>query len=70
MGVIGKEFIRDELVYVPARMYVRKHYVETIRCTSCGIDESRDNENDKDIPKHIPIKAGLFQMVLPFRLRL
>ena len=44
MKVIGKEFIRDELVYVPARMFVRKHYVETICCTSCGIDENRDNE--------------------------
>ena len=28
--VIGKEFIRDELVYVPARMFVRKHYVESL----------------------------------------
>jgi transposase len=50
MEVIGKEFIRDELVYVPARMFVRKHYVETVRCVSCGIDESRDNEREEDIP--------------------
>lgn len=33
--VIGKEFIRDELVYVPAIMFLRKHYVETTRCVSC-----------------------------------
>ncbi len=26
MEVIGKEFVRDELVYVPARMFVIKHY--------------------------------------------
>ena len=39
MKVIGKEFVRDELVYVPARMFVRKHYVETICCTSCGIKD-------------------------------
>ncbi len=57
MEVIGKEFIRDELVYVPARMFVRKHYVETTRCVSCGIDESRDNENTEDIPKQVIIKA-------------
>ncbi|MGN1086170.1 MAG: IS66 family transposase [Porcipelethomonas sp.] len=57
MEVIGKEFVRDELVYVPARMFVRKHYVETTRCVSCGIDESRDNENDKDIPKQVFGKA-------------
>lgn len=30
MEVIGKEFVRDELVYVPARMFVRKHYVESL----------------------------------------
>ena len=57
MEVIGKEFVRDELVYVPARMFVRKHYLETTRCVSCGIDESRDNENDKDIPKQVFGKA-------------
>ena len=53
MKVIGKEFVRDELVYVPARMFVRKHYVETICCTSCGIDENRDNEREDDIPKQV-----------------
>lgn len=26
MEVVGKEFVRDELVYVPAKMYLRKHY--------------------------------------------
>ena len=53
MEVIGKEFIHDELVYVPARMFVRKHYVETVRCVSCGIDESRDNEREEDIPDRV-----------------
>ena len=63
--VIGKEFILDELVYVPARMYVRKHYVETIRCVSCGIDESRDNENNKDIPKQVIVKAAAPAALIP-----
>ena len=53
MEVIGKEFVRDELVYVPARMFVRKHYVEKTRCVSCGIDESRDNEREDDIPVQV-----------------
>jgi len=53
MKAIGKNFIRDELVYVPARMFVRKHYFETICCTSCGIDESRDKECEDDIPKQV-----------------
>ena len=65
MEVIGKEFIRDELVYVPARMFVRKHYVETTRCVSCGIDESRDNENDKDIPNQVIIKAAAPAALIP-----
>lgn len=44
MKSIGKEFVRDELVYVPAKMFVRKIYVEKTRCVSCGIDEGRDNK--------------------------
>lgn len=58
MEVIGKEFVRDELVYVPARMFVRKHYVETTRCVSCGIDESRDNENTEDTIVYIIWRVG------------
>ena len=57
MKVLGKEFVRDELVYVPARMFVRKHYVETICCTSCGIDENRDNEREDDIPVQVILKS-------------
>lgn len=42
MNTVGREFIRDELVYVPARLFVRKHYAEVLKCTECGSDESRD----------------------------
>lgn len=42
MTVIGKEKIRDELVYVPARLFLRRHIAEVVKCTSCGMDESRD----------------------------
>ena len=42
MTVIGKEKIRDELVYVPARLFLRRHVAEVVKCTSCGMDESRD----------------------------
>ena len=42
METIGKEFVRDELVYVPAKMYVRKHYAEVLKCPSCGTDEAKD----------------------------
>lgn len=46
-------------------MFVRKHYVETTRCVSCGIDESRDNENDEDIPKQVIIKAAAPNALIP-----
>lgn len=34
MTVIGKEKIRDELVYVPARMFLRRHIAEVAKCTA------------------------------------
>lgn len=43
MIVIGKEKIRDELVYVPARMFLRRHVAEVVKCTSCGMDEAKDS---------------------------
>lgn len=39
---VGKEFIRDELCYVPARLFVRKHYAQVMKCGSCGMDEAED----------------------------
>lgn len=50
MKTIGKEFVHDELVYERARLFIRKHYVEVVKCTSCGKDESKDAELD-DIEK-------------------
>ena len=46
MEVIGKEFVRDELVYVRARVFVRKHYVEVLKCTACGSDAAKDELNE------------------------
>ena len=50
MKTVGREFVRDELVYVPAKLYILKHYVEVVKCVKCGTDESRDAEHD-DIEK-------------------
>lgn len=44
MTVIGREKIRDELVYIPAQLFIRRHMAEVVKCTSCGMDESRDAE--------------------------
>lgn len=42
MIVIGKEKIRDELVYIPAQLFIRRHVSEVVKCPVCGMDESRD----------------------------
>ena len=33
MTVIGKEKIRDELVYVHAQLFIRRHVAEVVKCT-------------------------------------
>lgn len=40
--VIGTQKMRDELVYIPARLFLRRHIAEVGVCTECGMDESRD----------------------------
>ena len=64
MKTVGKEFVHDELVYVPAKMFIRKHYVEVVKCTSCGKDESKDAELD-DIEKEHFRKATAPAMLIP-----
>ena len=44
MVVIDKEKVRDELVYIPAKLFVRRHFAEVVKCTSCGKDEARDEK--------------------------
>lgn len=56
MQTVGKDFVREEIVYVPAKMYRRLHYVEVLKCASCGIDEAKDAEFE-DVPKQIFVKA-------------
>ena len=64
MKTVGKEFVHDELVYVPAKLYIRKHYVEVVKCTSCGKDASKDAELD-DIEKEHFRKAKAPDMLIP-----
>ena len=42
MEPVGKEYVRQELVWIPARCFVRNIYVEVRKCPSCGTDESKD----------------------------
>ena len=64
MKQVGKEFVHDELVYVPAKLFIRKHYVEVVKCVSCGKNESRDAELD-DIEKEHFRKATAPAMLIP-----
>ena len=64
METVGKEFVRDELVYVPAKLFVRKHFVEVVKCTKCGKDESNDT-NQGDISKCVFKKATPSKPLIP-----
>ena len=64
METIGKEFVRDELVYVPARLFVRKHYAEVVKCPSCGEDEAQD-PNYSDVPAPVFKKATIPAPMIP-----
>lgn len=62
--VIGREHVRDELVYVPARLFVRKHFSEIRKCTACGMDESRDADLP-DVAKQRFFKGAVPPPMIP-----
>lgn len=64
METIGKEFVRDELVYVPAKLFVRKHYAEVLKCASCGLNEAKD-ETLPDIENCRFVKASVPAPMIP-----
>ena len=64
MVPMGKEKIRDELVYLPAKLYVRRHFAEVVKCVSCGKDESRDSVQADVEPCSIR-KAAVPEAMLP-----
>ena len=64
MELVGKEYVHTELVYEPAKYYVRKTFVEIWKCTRCGSDESRDAEFP-DIEKTKFKKAAAPALLIP-----
>lgn len=64
MKSVGKEFQHDELVYVPAKMFIRKHYTETLKCPECG-NENDDEASPADIAKEVFKKAECPEAMLP-----
>ena len=62
--VIGHEKIREELVYEPAKLYVREYVAEVVKCTECGKDESRDSEFT-DIEPCVILKGKAPETMIP-----
>lgn len=65
MKVIGREKIRDELVYVPEQFYIRRHIAEVIKCPVCGMDETRDTASEEDIEKCHVRRADIPAPMIP-----
>ena len=60
MKEIGKEYLHEELVYVPAKIFRRQHFAQVVRCPDCGEYTGRsDNE------KSVIIKGRAPRTVLP-----
>ena len=64
MKRVGKEFVRDELIFIPAKLFVRKHYAEVVKCTNCGQDESNDTKQN-EIEKCTFRKAEISKPLMP-----
>ena len=62
--VIGQEKIREELVYEPAKLYVREYVAEVRKCTECGKDESRDADLP-DIEPCVIMKGEAPEAMIP-----
>ena len=53
MKKIGKEYVRQEIKYIPAKFQVINYYRNVYKCESCGTDES--NKDTATIVKtHVP----------------
>ena len=65
MAVIGREKIRDELVYIPARLFLRRHIAEVVKCRACGKEEAHDAERSDIEPCHIRRVEVPAQLLFP-----
>jgi transposase len=64
MKRVGTEKAYDELVRVPEKFFIRRHFTETIKCTNCGTDESKDQEGS-DIEKNYFRKSTVPGPIIP-----
>lgn len=66
MTVVGKEKVRDKLVYVPARLYIRRHVAEVVKCPQCGSGET----NDDALPDAAPCRIRCAEILAPLFLHI
>ena len=57
MQEIGKEKAYAELVYTPAKMYVRRHIIKKYKCPECGKNPENDEKYENDI-EHCNIRRA------------
>ena len=53
MEKIGKEFVRQEIKYIPAKFQIINYYRNVYKCKSCGTDES-NKEKTTIVKTHVP----------------
>lgn len=53
MEKIGKEFVRQEIKYIPAKFQIINYYRNVYKCKSCGTDES-NKEKPTIVKTHVP----------------
>ena len=48
MKEIGREYLYEEIRYVPAKMYRLKHYAQVVKCPNCG-EYTGSSDNEKTV---------------------
>lgn len=59
MKSAGEKFIRRELVYVPAKLYVREIYAESYYCPKCKNEAANPDSDVKNSVKTTPVPGAL-----------
>ncbi len=64
LNLIGQTKVRDELIFEPAKYYIKRHMQESYICGCCGKDTAKDAEQP-DIAAQTIVRAPAPKPVLP-----
>ena len=64
MEKIGKEFVRQEIKYIPAKFQIINYYRNVYKCKSCGTDES-NKEKTTIVKTHVPTALISYSFASP-----